>query len=486
MSLLHPLLSRSPWATALLAVALAGCASGDAPPAPRADGPGATLWLTTGDKTQLLARSEAGRFGSGAAAGLVIDIDDTQRFQRMVGFGASITDATAILMQRHMSAAQREALLQELFGRGEGGVGFELTRLTLGASDFSPTHFSYNDMPPGQTDPGLTRFSIEPMRSDVLPTLKRALAINPQLTVMASPWSAPGWMKSNDKLIQGSLKPEHYGAFARYLVKYVDAMAAEGVTIAALTIQNEPHFEPPGYPGMRVDPAARAAVVGQHLGPLLEQRGLRTQIIEWDHNWDEPAAPLAMLADATARRYVSGVGWHCYAGEVSVQSRVHDAHPDKDTWFTECSGGNWKPNWPETLPWMARNIVIGSTRHWARGVQMWNLALDENHGPKLGGCPDCRGVVTIDSRTGAVTRNLEYYALAHASKFVRRDAQRVASTAVGEGVDNVAFRNADDGSLVLVLSNSSAAARALSVRHAGRVLALTLPRESVATLVWQP
>lgn len=480
-----PTLPRQRLAATLLAAALSACATGDAPPPPR-DGAAATLWLTTGDKTRLLARSDAGRFGAGAPTALTIDVDDSQRFQRMVGFGASITDATAILMQRHMSAAQRQALLKELFGRGADGVGFELTRLTLGSSDFSVRHYSYDDMPPGQTDPQLANFSIAPMREHVLPTLKEALALNPQLAVMASPWSAPGWMKTSDKLIQGALKPEHHGAFARYLVKYVDAMAAEGVTIAALTVQNEPHFEPPGYPGMRVDPAGRAALVGQHLGPLLEQRGLKTQIIEWDHNWDDPNAPLAMLADPAARRYVSGVGWHCYAGDVAVQSRVRDAFPDKDTWFTECSGGEWKPHWPETLPWMARNIVIGSTRHWARGVQMWNLALDENHGPKLGGCPDCRGVVTIDSRTGAVTRNLEYYALAHASKFVRRDAQRIASSTVGDGIDNVAFRNADDGSLVLVLSNSAAAERVLSVRHAGRVLAVTLPRESVATLVWQP
>lgn len=474
-------------ASLVLALALAACATGDGGSSPRDEsGPAASMWLTRGDQSALLARSEPGRFGSGVPLTLNIDVDASRRYQSMVGFGASITDATAWLMNRRMSATQRAALLQELFARGDGSVGFELTRLTIGASDFSLAHYSYDDMPPGQSDPTLARFSIDPMRVDVLPVLKQALAVNPSLRVMASPWSAPGWMKTTDSLIKGALKPEHYDTFARYLVRYIDALAAEGVTLYALTLQNEPHFEPGDYPGMRVDSTARAVVIGQHLGPTLASRGLNTQLIEWDHNWDDPGAPLAMLADATARRYVAGVGWHCYAGEPSAQGTVHDAYPDKDTWFTECSGGEWKPQWSETLPWMARNIVIGSTRNWARGVQMWNLALDENHGPHLGGCPDCRGVVTINSTTGVVTRNLEYYALAHASKFVRQGAERIESSASVDGIDNVAFRNVDDGSLVLVLCNSNASDRRLSVRQGGRTLEVALPRQSLATVVWTP
>jgi glucosylceramidase len=404
----------------------------------------------------------------------------------MAGFGASITDASAWLIQQRMSPAQRQALLEELFGRGTQGIGMDFTRLTIGASDFSRQHYTFDDMPPGQTDMSLAKFSIEANRAELLPVLKQALAINPGLQVMASPWSAPGWMKSSDSLIKGSLKPQMYGVFSEYLLRYVQAYAAEGINIFALTLQNEPHFEPPDYPGMRLDPAARAAVIGQHLGPLLRQRGLKTQLLDWDHNWDEPQAPLETLADAQARPFISGVAWHCYAGQVSAQSKVHDAYPDKDSWFTECSGGEWKPHWPETLPWMMRNVVIGATRNWARGVLMWNLALDEQHGPHLGGCKDCRGVVTIDSNTGAVTRNLEYYALAHASRFVRPGAQRIASNTALDGLDTVAFRNADDGSLVLIVCNSAAATRRFSVRQAGQQFAYDMPRESVATFVWLP
>ena len=192
---------------------------------------------------------------------------------------------------------------------------------------------------------------------------------------------------------------------------------------------------------MRLEAPARAQIIGRHLGPMLEQQRLPVQLIDWDHNWDEPQSPLAVLADPVARRYVAGVGWHCYVDEKYLvnQTLVHDAHPDKDTWFTECSGGEWKPHWHETLPWTVRTIVIGTTRSWAKGVLMWNLALDENHGPHLGGCKDCRGVVTIDSRTGAVTRNLEYYALAHASRFVRPGARRIASTTDVAQLQSVAY-----------------------------------------------
>jgi len=293
-------------------------------------------------------------------------------------------------------------------------------------------------------------------------------------------------MKTNGSLIKGTLRPEMYDVFARYLATYVEAMAAEGVPVFALTLQNEPHFEPDDYPGMRLDPPQRATLIGRHVGPLLVQRGLKVQVIEWDHNWDVPQSPLAVLADPVARPYVSGVGWHCYGGDVSAQTPVHDAHPDKDTWFTECSGGEWKPHWPETLPWIARNIVIGTTRGWAKGVLMWNLALDESHGPHLGGCKDCRGVVTIDSRTGDVTRNMEYYAFGHASRFVRPGAERIDSTSALDGIDTVAFRNADDGSIVLIACNSNGAARRVSVRQAGRTFEATLPRESLATFVWTP
>jgi glucosylceramidase len=471
----------------LFVIALSGfgCGSVSVLPANKATGTLVDAWVTTGDKTRLLAKESSIAFATRAPLKTNIEIDDSKRYQTMVGFGATITDASAWLIKNRMSAAQRSALLEELFGRGPNGIGFDFTRLTIGASDFSREHYTFNDRPAGETDLPLTHFSIEPNRADLLPVLKQALAINPKLAVMASPWSAPAWMKSNGSLKKGTLRPEMYDAFSRYMLRYVDAYAAEGISIFALTLQNEPHFEPDDYPGMRLNPPDRAKIIGQHLGPMIAKRGLKTQLIEWDHNWNEPQSPLSVLADATARPYVAGVGWHCYEGDVKVQAKVHDAYPEKDAWFTECSGGEWKPNWPETLPWLTRNIVIGTARGWAKGALMWNLALDENHGPHLGGCKDCRGVVTINSVTGEVTRNMEYYALGHASKFVRPGAERIHSTAEVDGIETVAFRNADDGLIALLVCNSAPQSQRFSVSVGGQTFEYDMPRESIATFVWK-
>lgn len=471
--------------TALLASALLGlCGFASAVQAAASSEPTPVqTWVTLTDKSKLLAPEDGVRFQQRAELPLNIEVDASKRYQQMVGFGANITDASAWLLQHRMSAAQREALLQELFGPAPG-LGFSFTRLTIGASDFSLRHYSLDDMPKGQTDDTLSKFSIEPMRAEVLPVLKRAQAINPQLKVMASPWSAPAWMKNNDSLVQGRLRPETYGAFARYLGKFADAMQAEGFPLYALTLQNEPHFEPKDYPGMRVDSATRAKLIGEHVGPLLAQRTQPVRLLDWDHNWDEPEAPLQVLADKVANPFVAGVAWHCYSGDPSAQSQVHDAYPDKETYFTECAGGEGNAVWRETLPWNVRNLIIGATRNWAKGVLMWNLALDENYGPHLGGCGDCRGVVIINSKTGEVTRNLDYYALAHASRFVRPGAQRIESSS-GEGrLESVAFQNADDNSVVLIVLNAAANSRRFSVSFAGQAFEYSLPGAGVATFVW--
>ncbi len=441
-------------------------------------------WVTLTDRTQLLAPLEGLVLGAASPLPLNIEVDPGKRYQEMVGFGANISDASAWLIQNRMNPTQRQALMEDLFGKPPG-LGLSFTRLTIGASDFSRSHYSLDDVPKGQTDYPLAKFSIDPMRAEVLPVVKRALAINPKLQVMASTWSAPAWMKSNDSLIQGALRPEAYGAFAQYLSKFADAMEAEGVPLFALTLQNEPHFEPKDYPGMRVSSEARARLIGDHLGPLLAKRGKPVRILDWDHNWDEPQAPLAVLADAKARPFVAGVAWHCYAGDVAVQAQVHDAYPDKEAYMTECSGGEWKPHWRETLPWYMRHLIIGTTRGWAKGVLLWNLALDQQHGPHLGGCSDCRGVVTIDATTGEVTRNLDYYALAHASRFVRPGARRIESTTGVERLESVAFHNSDDDSIVLIVLNSAANARHFSVSSGTRSFAHRMPGASVATFVWR-
>ena len=478
----------APVTAALLLVAgLSACARAPEPaPAPQpAANQVVEVWTTTSDHRMALAPSQVPmRPDADAEADIVVDA--ATRHQRMVGFGASITDASAWLIRHRMDAAQRDALLRELFGRDGEGVGFDFARMTIGASDFSRFHYSLDDPPGGRPDPELRHFSIDRNLDDVVPVAREALSINPALKIMASPWSAPAWMKDTGSLVKGTLLPEHYDAFARYLLEYVDAYAAQGVPIFALTVQNEPDYEPADYPGMRLNAPARARFIGDHLGPLRDARNPRLQIFDWDHNWDKPEEPLAVLADPAASKHVAAVAWHCYGGDVAAQTPVRDAQPDKDAYMTECSGGDWEPVRSGGLTLQARTLVIGATRHWARGVLFWNLALDENNGPHAGGCDTCRGVVTVDSRTGEVTRTDDYYALAHASRFVRRDAWRIASTETGGGIDNVAFENADDGSRVLMVSNSNDAPHELAVRDGSGMFRYTMPPKSLATFRWHP
>lgn len=458
----------------LAACAPTGAAVQTAPPTVRA-------WVTTGDRTELLHEQAPVPWSAAPPSDRpTITVDASQRFQTMVGFGAAVTDASAWLIQTRMNAAQRDALLQDLFGRDGEGLGFSFTRVTIGASDFSRSHYSLADA----ADPTLAGFSVAPMAAEVFPTVRQALAINPELKVMASPWSAPGWMKTTGSLIQGELKPELYGVYADYLTRYIRGAAAHGVPTDYLSIQNEPDFEPDSYPGMRWAPEGRARFIGRNLGPAFRDAGLSTQILDWDHNWDKPEQPLAVLADPVANPFVSGVAWHCYGGEVAAQGQVRDAHPDKDVFFTECSGGQWAPDFSDSLMWTTKNLIIGSTQQWARGVLMWNLALDEAYGPHAGGCGDCRGIVTIDSRTGAVTRNQEYYAFGHASRFVRPGARRIG-VAAPDGLQAVGFVN-PDGSRALIVLNDTASAAEFAMREGESAAPVRLPARAVGTFVWSP
>lgn len=474
-------------ATSGLAIAaffFGGCAPMRSSSFPLPPPPVVSAWITTGDQSRLLARDPDLHFTpTTPEAGIaLVDVDGSRTFQSIVGWGAAMSDAAAYLIQTKLNAEQREALLQDLFGR-EPGIGLSFVRIPMGASDFSRAHYSYDDRPPGERDPALEHFSIDVDRAEKIPALKRAVAINPQLKLVGSPWSAPGWMKSSGGLIKGTLLPRFYGTFAEYFRRWIEAYEAEGLPIFAITLQNEPHFEPENYPGMRLSPAQRADIIGNHFGPLFARRGIRAQIWDWDHNWDEPNSPLAVLADTLARRYVSAVAWHCYGGDIAAQTAVHDAYPDKDAYFTECSGGEWAPVWADNLKWNVSKMVIGNARGWAKGVALWNLALDESFGPHLGGCGNCRGVVTIHSTTGQVVRNPEYYALGHASRFVRPGAVRIESSAP-TGLETVAFRNAGDGSIALIVLNTAATASRFAVRVNGAAFTTSLPAGAVATFTW--
>ncbi len=450
--------------------------------APPADKSAAQVWVTSADGRQRLSRIDPIPFNTTAPTGLRIRVDDSIQYQPIDGFGASFTESSSWLIQQRMSEAQRRELLRELFDP-ETGLGLSVTRVPIGASDFSITHGTYDDVPAGQTDPELQRFSIDRARPDVLPLLREARRINPTLKVFISPWSAPAWMKTSDSLITGRLDPRHYEAFAKYFDRTIAAFKAEGVPVYAMTMQNEPHFEPGDYPGMRMEPAERAAFIRSHLGPMLADNWPAVKLFDWDHNWDQPESPLAVLGDAQARKFVAGVAWHCYGGDVSAQSAVHDQHPDIETWMTECSGGDWEPDFNDTLSWMMQNLIIGNVRNWGRGTILWNLALDEHSAPHLGGCGNCRGVVTILKDSGVVARNVEYYVLGHASRFVKPGAHRIESDSGVDGLHTAAFRNPDGGAVLLVL-NTAAEPREFSVVTGSRSFSATLDSGSVATMRW--
>jgi glucosylceramidase len=439
------------------------------------------MWLTTADQTRKLAPQPALQATGPAKGDEAITIDTSRHFQKMHGFGAAMTDASAQVLSA-LPDDKRKAIMAELFGRKNGGLGLSFTRLTVGASDFSSSDYSYDDTPANAPDPELRYFSIDPAKKYVLPRTREALAINPDLLVMISPWSAPAWMKTTRSLIKGELVPRYYPAFANYLARTVQGFRSEGVPVSMLTIQNEPNFEPDDYPGERVDPPQRAEIIGKHLGPTFKRLGLHTQVLDWDHNWDHPEMPLAVLKDPAARQYISGVAWHCYNGDVPAQTPVHDAFPEKDAWITECSGGEWSPNYAEVLGWMTDKLIIGGANNWARGTLLWNLALDPAHGPHTGGCTDCRGVVTVDPKSGAVTRNVEYYVLGHASRFVLPGAYRVATSKRGAEVEAAGFVN-PDGSRVAILHRNSGEGP-VTIALDGERYSVALPKGAVATLRW--
>ena len=422
-------------------------------PDPNAEPGVVAVYRTLSDGSLSLALSpDSLPLGSPKQQGVFVTLNPALQFQEMEGFGAALTGSSAYVLMEHLSASERQATLRDLFSP-EDGIGISYLRITVGASDFSLANYTYNDLTPGQTDPAMQSFSLARDEQHLIPLLKEILAIAPDLRIMATPWSAPAWMKSNQSLLGGgSLNPGSYEAFARYLTTYLGEMKQQGIEIDALTVQNEPQHSAP-YPSMLMTAGEQKIFIRDHLGPMLEQAGIRTKLILYDHNWDNPDYPLEILGDPVAKDFVAGTAFHCYAGEVRSMSEVREAHPDKGIYFTECSGGDWSPDFGTNLAWNIDNLFVGATRHWAKTVLLWNLALDENHGPRNGGCPDCRGVITVNSANGAVTNNVEYVLLGHTARFVRPGAHRISTPDTrSQGISQVAFQNTDQ-SFVMVAYN---------------------------------
>ncbi len=450
-------------------------------------GPGVEVWLTDLGSDERLARQDdqpwTDSTGSenGADDGTVITVDPTRTYQRMTGFGASLTDSSGWVLSRKLSKAARQKIMRELFSV-EDGIGLSMLRQPMGASDFAVEKaYSYDDQPAGETDPDLSDFSIDHDRRYLVPRLKEALKLNPELAIMATPWSAPGWMKDSDSMITGSLLPKYHAAYAKYFVEFLKQYREAGVPVDYVSAQNEPLYEPADYPGLGMLPDQAAAFIGGHLGPAIGRAGLDTTILGYDHNWDITDYPEALQHDRRAARYVPGTAWHCYGGSVGQQSLSHNNYPRAQAFLTECSGGGWQGSEVEAFR-QTMDSVIGAPRNWGQSVILWNLALDQDHGPYIGGCTDCRGVVTVND-DGTVDKELEYWALGHSSKFVRPGAVRIASSVPKDDVINVAYRN-PDGSTIMIAHNGSAEARAVSIRVGDREVRHRLPAGAAATYRW--
>jgi glucosylceramidase len=423
---------------------------------------------------------------------LLIRVDARQSYQSIDGYGWALTGGSAQHII-HMSAPARAALLKDLFSVKGDHIGGSYLRISIGASDLNDHVFSYDDLPAGQTDTSLSHFDLGPDIKDVIPVLKEILTIFPSLKIVGSPWSAPAWMKTNNDTRGGSLKPEYNAIYARYFVKYIQAMAKEGIRLDAITVQNEP-LHPGNNPSMYMPAPEQAAFVKNFLGPAFKQAGIRTRIIIYDHNCDKPEYPISILDDPEARQYIDGSAFHLYGGTIEAMSKVHEAYPSKNLYFTEQwvgAPGDLSKDIPEHI----ENLVIGATRNWSRNVIEWNLAADPDNNPHTdrGGCDRCLGAVTIDG--DKVTRNPAYYIVAHAAKFVRPGSVRIASelqtngpagSAVvpGGGVlPNVAFRT-PAGKTVLIVLNKSDSAQSFIIRDNKGTATQTLGAGAVATYVW--
>ncbi|POX52393.1 glucosylceramidase [Streptomyces sp. Ru71] len=457
----------------------------------QAAGEPVTPWLTTTDdaggrhvvrglEPQTPITFQPGTGGSGEN----ITVDENTRYQTFTGAGASFTDTAAWLLNSSgaLSAATRDATMRALFSPTDG-IGLSFLRNPMGASDLARYGYTYDDVPSGQTDPTLSRFSIAHDQADVLPLTRQALQLNPSLTVMASPWTAPAWMKDSGQLNGGWLKAEDYGAYATYFVKYLQAYRDQGVPVSYVTAQNEPTCCS-GYPSMSWNASGLAYFTKNELLPKLQSAGLPTKVLAHDWNWDTYDAYAAQTVDDPAIRShpnFGGIAWHGYGGDVAKQTTVHNQYPQLDAFGTEHSGGTWIGNQQrEDLL-----NIIDYTRNWAKSVTKWSLAVDQNMGPHNGGCGTCTGLITVhngDARTGQVDYTVEYYDMGHLTKFVHPGAHRIAST-TSTAVPNVAWRN-QDGSKALIAYNDSTSPRTVTINWAGQHATYSLPGKTSATFTW--
>ena len=464
-------------------------------------------WITKSDRSSLFEKMNEKNFFDTKNNGWEspIIIDESNSMQTIDGFGFALTGGSAELIMK-MSPEARKYLIEDLFSSKDNHIGVSYLRLTIGASDMNSFVYSYDDLKEGQTDYKLEKFDLGQDKKDVIPVMKEILKISPDIKILASPWSAPTWMKTNGKVKGGGLKPECYQVYSEYFVKYIQEMKKEGITIDAVTTQNEP-INANNTPSMRVSAAEQRDFIKNNLGPAFAKAGITTKIILYDHNLDRPDFPLTILSDPEASKYVNGSGFHHYGGEMSTMTMLHNAYPDKNLYFTEQMVVEDPRSSTIDVAAQVKRLIIGSTLNWSKNTILWNLAADPQNKPHTddGGCPMCQGAVTIDG--DKVTRNIAYFVVAHASKFVtpgsvrihssqpgdmsvslptdeeRREIVRVSTSDNTDALPNVAFRT-PEGKIVLIVSNTSSNISSFRIQYRSHMASIKLNPGSVGTYIW--
>jgi O-glycosyl hydrolase/uncharacterized protein YjdB len=433
-----------------------------------------TPWMTTGDQTKLLQQQAAVNFGANSGTNpSTVTLNTAQTFQTMDGFGWALTEGSAELISA-MSATQQNALLNEMFNPTTG-LSSSAMRIGLGASDLSSSDYTYS----ASVDLNMTNFSLAgPDQTYLIPIIKKILLINPNIKILATPWTPPIWMKSNNSYRGGTLLPQYYNAYGKYFVKYIQAMAAQGITIWAITPQNEPE-NPNNDPSLAMNSTEQKNFINQELGPQFAAAGITTKIIAFDHNCDNTAYPIDVCNNST---YVDGAAFHLYAGNISAMTTVHNA-TNKNVYFTEQYTGS-PTNFSGDFGWHMQNVVIGSTNNWSKTVFEWNLASDPNLGPHTPGpgtCTTCLGAVTING--SSYTRNVQYYLIGQIAKFVKPGALRLSASSSSATVSSVGFRN-PDGSIAVLVYNANAAATTIKIVNSSSAFDYSIPAASAVTFNW--
>jgi glucosylceramidase len=479
---------------------IVGCTSPEKPivETPKAD---AQAWVTTSDRKELLARLPTSSNNGSADE---ISIDPGSARQVVDGFGAALTHSSARLLTQMPSAARAD-LLRELFDP-DGETRLSVLRVPLGGSDFvAEAAYTYDDLPLGEEDWDLSRFSTAADEDELRPLLRQILAIAPELTIIAAPWSPPAWLKQSRSLSGGRLRDEEraYDTYAAYLDRAVEEYGRAGVPIDYLTVQNEPQARnPDGYPGTDMPADDQIRLIAK-VGPLLASTAPDTHILAYDHNWSLHAADAGDAADGQAEteypakvlrsdagRWVAGVAYHCYSGDPTRQSRLHDEFPAASIHVTECSGSHDAGDTPErvfadTFKWQSRTLLLGSLGNWASTILTWNLVLDPSGGPHIGGCNTCTGVVTVRG-DGDVALNAEYYVLAHASRFVPPGSTTLnTSNAEESPLSHTAFLT-PRGVIVALIYNDGQEQRLTSVAAGTDKALVMVPAASLVTIEIHP